>query len=369
MATNKIRLGVIGASARRGWARKSHLPAIGASPDVELTAVCTTRLETAEEAAQKFGAQMAFADHHEMLACPDIDAVVVVLRVPRHYQVTLDALNAGKHVFTEWPLGRTTDEAKELANVAGSKGLLTMVGLQSRGDPAILRAKELIESGYVGDVMACHVSVARGGALRRDSDVTWRRDNSLGATTLTIAGGHTIDALQFVVGDLSRLSAIVSTQAPQWFETDTERLVDVTAPDHILVNGRLRAGGVASVHVASVPWAGSGYRMEIYGREGTLVASSGNTPQFGLISLRGASGVDKELTDLEVPAEHCWVPEGMPKGDPYNVGQLYHRFADVIRSGVRAAPDFNTAVELHELLDTVVASSKQGSELAVTGGR
>lgn len=365
MATNKIRLGVIGASARRGWARKSHLPAIVASADVELSAVCTTRLETAEEAAEKFGAPRAFADYQEMLACPDLDAVVVVLRVPRHYQVTLDALNAGKHVFTEWPLGRTTDEAKELAAVARSRGVMTMVGLQSRGDPAILRAKELIENGYVGEVMACHVSVARGGALMRDSDVTWRRDNSLGATTLTIAGGHTIDALQFVAGDLSRISAIVSTQASQWFETDTERWVDVTAPDHILVNGHMRAGGVASVHVASVPWAGSGYRMEIYGREGTLIASSGNTPQFGLIRLQGSTGDDKGLTDLEVPAHHHWVPAGMPKGDPYNVGQLYHRFADVIRSGVAAEPDFNTAVKLHELLDTVVAASEQGREMLV----
>ena len=103
-------------------------------------------------------------------------------------------------------------------------------------------AKELVASGYVGDVMACHVSVARGGVLQRPSDRTWQKDNALGATTLTIACGHTIDALRFIVGDFSWVSAVVSTQATQWFETDTKQYVDVTGPDNVLVSGRLANG-------------------------------------------------------------------------------------------------------------------------------
>ena len=154
----KIRLGIIGANIHRGWAPRSHLPAIVASLEFELTAVGTTRRESAEESREKFGARPAFDDYHEMLAHPDIDAVAVSLRVPAHYEPTKEALNAGKHVYTEWPLGRTTVEAQELADLALAKGLQNMVGLQSRANPAILYAKELVESGYVGKVMSCHVS-------------------------------------------------------------------------------------------------------------------------------------------------------------------------------------------------------------------
>ncbi len=81
---DKIRLGIIGANSHVGWAPRAHLPAIVASPEFELTAVCTTRQESAEESAKKYGARLAFDDYRKMLAHPDIDAVAVVLRVPSH---------------------------------------------------------------------------------------------------------------------------------------------------------------------------------------------------------------------------------------------------------------------------------------------
>jgi predicted dehydrogenase len=113
----------------------------------------------------------------------------------------------------------------------------------------------------------------RDGALERPSSRTWQRDASLGANPLTIANGHVIDALRFVVGDFTRVSAMLTTQAKQWYEADTKKMVDVTSPDNILVSGKLASGAVASVHVAAVPWAGGGFRMVIYGREGTLMAT------------------------------------------------------------------------------------------------
>ena len=79
--TNRIRLGFIGANVRSTWAAQSHFPALLASPDVELTAVCTTRRETAEAAREAFGAKLAFTDFREMVASKEIDAVAVVVRV------------------------------------------------------------------------------------------------------------------------------------------------------------------------------------------------------------------------------------------------------------------------------------------------
>ena len=276
--TNKIRLGLIGASVSGTWSARSHLPALQASSDVELTAVCTTRADSAEAARRAWGARLAFDDWRKMVASPEIEAVAVVVRVPSHYQPTKAALEAGKHVYCEWPLGRTTAEAVELTALAEARGLVTAVGLQARVNPAVMHLKELLEEGFVGEVMAVHVSLLRDGVLTRPPHRTWQRDAELGANTLTIANGHTVDAMRFVTGDFSRLSAVVATQAKQWLDTGTNTFLDVTSPDNVLVSGRLVNGAVASVHIGAIPFAGSGYRMEIYGRAGTLVATGEDSP-------------------------------------------------------------------------------------------
>ena len=363
--TDKIRLGFVGANVNSSWASQSHFPALLASPDVEFIAVCTTRPESAEEARQAFGAKLAFHDFRDMAASPDIDAIAVVVRVPSHYEPTRAAIEGGKHVYTEWPLGRNTAEAVELADLARERGVQTVVGLQSRVSPALMYIKELIESDYVGEVLSCSLTTMRDGGLARPTGRTWQRDASLGANTLTIANGHVIDALRFVAGDFARVACMVSTQAKQWYETDTEEYVDVTSPDNVRVSGQLKSGAAAAVHVGAAPWAGSGYRMEIYGREGTLVATGSVSSQRGeMLRVQGAQR-SHQLEDLEIPDRFAFVPADFPQGDPYNVGQMYALFAEAVRTGQNRLPDFDTAVDLHRFIDTIQEASDTGRELAV----
>jgi predicted dehydrogenase len=361
---DKIRLGLIGASVKGTWSARSHLPAVRASQDVELTAVCTTKADSAEAARQAYGARLAFDDYHKMIASPDIDAVAVVVRVPSHYAPTKAALEAGKHVYCEWPLGRTTTEAVELAELAKAKRLVTAVGVQARVNPALMHMKEQVQAGFVGEVLAVHVSLLREGVLSRPSHRTWQRDIELGANTLTIAAGHTVDAMRFVVGDLSRLSAVVATQAKQWLDTGTGTLLDVTSPDNVLLTGRLANGAVASVHVGAIPFAGSGYRMEIYGREGTLVATGEDSPQLGKVLLHGAKRDDK-LAPMPVPERFTIAAPGTPSGEASNVGQMYTLFAQAIRSGKSQQPTFDTAVDLHRLIDAIRQASDGGCEVTL----
>ena len=360
-----IRLGIIGASPTVGWAHRAHLPAVPAARDFELTAACTTRMETAEESARQYGAKMAFDDYHEMLEHSDIDAVAVVLRVPTHYDITKDVINAGKHVYTEWPLGRTTEEARELAALANEKGVRTIVGLQSRANPTILHMKELIDAGYVGEILSCSLRQIGSGVLTRDSGRTWQREVELGANTLTISAGHAIDALRFVAGDFVRVSAKLTTQVPQWHETDTDLMVDVTSPDNILVNGTLENGAIASVHVASIPWAGNGLTMEIFGRNGTLKATSEGSTNVGSVKLEGAQG-SNDLVEIDIPAHHTYVSEETPNGPPFNVGQMYDQFGKGIQGEESSYPDFDTAVELHVLIDAIRQSSDENREIEVS---
>ena len=360
---DKIRLGLIGASVSGTWSARAHLPALRASQDFELAAVCTTRAESAEAAKAAWGARLAFADWRELAASREIDAVAVVVRVPSHYGPAKAALEAGKHVYCEWPLGRTTAEAVELAALAEAKGLVSAIGLQARANPALLYLRDLVAGGYLGEMLAVHVALLREGVLSRPSHRTWQRDASLGANTLTIANGHTIDAMRFVAGDFAALSAVVAAQAKQWLDTGTGQWLDVTAPDNILISGRLANGAVLSSHVGAIPFAGSGYRMELYGRQGTLVVAGADSPQLAVVSLHGATGGDK-LETLTVPPALTVAPPGTPAGEPFNVGQMYALFARAIR-GEREGrlPGFGTAVELHRLVDTTKESSDSGREV------
>ena len=359
---NKIRLGLIGASIKGGWSARSHLPAILANNEIELTAVCTTKAESAEATREAYGASFGFSDYREMLVSSDIDAVAVVVRVPSHYEPTRAALEAQKHVYCEWPLGRTTKEALELLELAKDKGVKTATGLQARVNPALIHMKNLISDGYVGRVMSVQVSLMRDGILSRPSNRSWQRDESLGANTLTIANGHTIDSMRFVVGDFSRLSAMISTQADKWFETDTNELVSVSSPDNVIINGFLYSGAIVSSQVSEVPFAGSGYRMEIHGSEGTLVATSRNAPQLGEVFLSGAKKKNK-LSIITVPDILGHVVGEKVVGEALNVGLMYSAFVESIRENKTSHPTFETALELHRLIDGIKQSSDSGHEI------
>ena len=358
---DKIRLGLIGASVSGTWSARTHLPVLQSHPDIELVAVCTTNAASAEAARAAYGARLAFDDFNKMAASSQIDAVAVVVRVPSHYAPTKAALLAGKHVYCEWPLGRTTEEAVELASLAQANGLVSAVGLQARTHPSFLHLKTLVEDGFVGEVMTVKVGLTRDGVLARPMNRTWQRDVELGANTLTIPNGHTLDAMRFVVGDFKRLSAVVSTQAKQWRATDTGDILDVTSPDNVLISGQLKTGAVASLHVSTVPFASRGYCMEIYGREGTLVATGEDAPQLCNISLLGARG-SNALAPIQLPNLSAPARDGLSEEAVF-VDRMYSQFACAIRGERNHLPTFATAVELHQIIDTIRRSADSHREV------
>jgi predicted dehydrogenase len=171
-----------------------------------------------------------------------------------------------------------------------------------------------------------------------------------------------LDAMRFVTGDFARLSAVIATQAKQWLDTGTDTWLDVTSPDNILVSGRLANGAVASSHVAAIPYAGSGYRMEIYGRDGTLVAAGEDSPQLNEVTLHGTQR-GNTLAPIAVPAELTVASASTPAGEAFHVGQMYTAFARAIHGGAAAQPDFATAVEMHRLIDAIRHANDTGCEV------
>ena len=365
MARRKLRVGIIGASINAGWGPLTHVPAVKALPEYELTAVCTSHEDSARASADQFGARLAFSDHREMVTHPEVDLVVVSVKVPSHYQITIDALNAGKHVYCEWPLAASLQQAEEMAELAQIKGLRAMVGLQARVSPVHLRLKELVEEGYVGEVLACHMVQFTEGRPPRNSNQAWQADPASGYSALTVHFGHAVDIFCYCLGDFKELSSIVSAQVHQWELADTGQVLDVTSPDNVLVNGRLKGGAVASLHVSNrVASHASGYKLEVYGSEGTIVMESSVPVHREWPHLRGGKVGQGTLQEIPIPDRLTWVPKDVPQGTPFNAAQMYRRLAESIHCSQNADPSFETAVRLHKLLDTIQRASAEGRKQA-----
>jgi predicted dehydrogenase len=363
-----IRIGVIGATPSRGWGTVAHLPALKALEEFEVTAVATTRLATAEATAAAFGVPLAFADDLELVSSPEVDAVAITVKVPEHDRLIRAALAAGKHVFSEWPLGVDLGQAVALADLARDSGVQHMVGLQGHHAPGALFVRELIENGDIGQPLTVSVVAAGGPAGRRIPQANvYATDVAAGATVLSISTGHILATLARAIGEFRQVSAVVALINKETTVVETGQTVPVTAPDQVVLAGRLDGGAAASVAVqgGSAPGA-SRFELRIVGTEATLVirpalASPGSAGGIHIadwaISISRPDGSDE---DLPVPERFSPVPAAVPAGPPRNVALLYREFAGAISDGKTAAPDFATAVRFHQLLDDIQRASDTG---------
>ena len=362
--TDKIRVGIVGATVTQGgsgWGANAHVPALKALPGYELKAVCTAHADTAKASAAAFGVDRAFDRFGDMAADPEIDLLVVCVRVPGHRELVMAGLQAGKAVACEWPLGANLAEATEMAGLARQRSLKSIVGLQGRSDPTILYARDLIREGYIGEVLTAHLSTVAQAQLQRGPGRIWQGVRANGANVLTITGGHAIDALCAVLGEFAEVSARVTTRIPHWQALDGTP-VAVDSPDSINVIGRMASGAEVSIHVAAVPSNPGGNRLEIYGREGAMVIEAKGALSLGPNELRAGRGKDA-MAPMPVPAKYRVVPHGTPPGQPYNVAQAYARAADALRGGGTFDVDFDLAVQRHTLIDAIERSAATGASV------
>jgi predicted dehydrogenase len=360
-ASSKIRVGIVGASASRGFASIAHIPALRALPQFEIAAVCTTRQETAEMAARHYGVPLAFADPEKLAQHPDVDLVTVSVKVPDHYRPVTAAIEAGKHVYCEWPLGRDTDEAMRMLDLARRRGIRHAVGLQGQMSPAINYARDLVAEGYVGRVLtATMIGCAPNWGATIDR--AYQADRANGANLLTITGGHQIDALCHCLGEFRELTAFAVSQRDHIPLQATGEMVAKTAPDQLVVNGIVGNGAVVSFQIRGGMTRGTEFLFEIHGDKGdlTLTATSPASMQRQELTVRGAQGAAGELVELPIPAKYRWVPNGLQTDSRYNVAQLYARLAECIRDGKPASPGFDAAVRRHRLLEAIVRASETG---------
>ena len=373
MPESKLGVGIIGVSAARGWAAAAHIPALRALPNYELRALSAHSRESARAAGEAFGVSVVFSDHERLVIQPDIDVVVVTVKVPQHRELVSAALAAGKAVYCEWPLGLDVADARAMAALAARQGVRTVVGLQARQAPAIEFVQELLRDGYVGEVLSTTMvglSIP-GDVIGRPN--AYMLDKLNGANLLTIPVGHSLDILNYVLGEFADLSAVSDLRRPLiTIEESGEKIVK-TAADQIAVIGALTSGVTASIHVREAVAGGTGFLWEINGTDGTLrITADAALPEIYPLTVAGARGRNEPAT-LAVPAAltQKWPALTSLDGGPaFNVGRAYAAFAEDIDKGTHAVPDFADAVQRHEVIAAIERASASGERVkAVASAR
>jgi predicted dehydrogenase len=366
MPESTLGVGIIGVSPVRGWAATAHIPALRALRNYEIRGLSTHGPESARAAGEVFGISAVFSDHEQLLAQPDIDVVAVTVRAPLHRELVSAALAAGKAVYCEWPLGRDLDEARAMAALAAEREVRTVIGLQARQAPAIEFVQELMSDGYVGEVLSTTMvglSVL-GDVLVQPN--AYMLDKTSGANVVTIAFGHSLDILNYVLGEFAELSAVSALHRPLITIEETGEQIVKTAPDQIAVIGSLTSGATASVHVREAVAGGTGFLWEINGTDGTLrITADEAQPQIFPLTVAGARGRN-EPVELAAPSAltQRWPAlaslEGMPA---YNIGRAYAAFAADIDNGTHTVPDFADAVRRHEVIGAIERSAASGERV------
>jgi predicted dehydrogenase len=358
MASSRIGVGIIGANPERGWAATAHIPALRMLPEYEIRALSTSRQESADKAGAVFGVEQVFDNHQQLVALPEVDLVVISVKVPSHFELVTAALDAGKMVFCEWPLGADLAQAEALTAHAGRLGTRTAVGLQARGAPAINYVRDLVQDGFVGEVLSTTlvVSAMIGGTI--DAANAYLVDEGNAANLLTVTLGHCADTMAYCLGEFEELSATLATRRPTVTVVQTGAVIPRTSPDQIAIIGRLTSGATAAVHVRGGLGNGADFRWQINGTAGDLnVDVIGGSPGVGLTTVTGAR-TGQAMAAMAVPASYGDASLTAPAA--LNVGALYRQLAADIRDDTHIGADFADAVTRHRLIAAIAESSATG---------
>lgn len=359
MKTEKIKVGIIGLNPHSQWASKSHLPALSHLSDTfEIIGVANSTHKSAIKAANAFQIPIAYENADALISSADIELVVITVKVPYHYDLVKAALEAGKHVYCEHPLGNGLAETKQLAAIAARKNVVAAVGTQMVVSPEVIYLEQLIKDGYVGRVLSTTL-IGSGGPWSDEAIAAdyYLYDKANGATMLTIPLGHTLAGITKVLGGFHTLTSKMINNFTTVKLTDTGETKYKTTEDQIMVIGQLKNGAAISIHYRGGVSRGTNLLWEINGTEGDIqVTGPLGHGQFVPLTIRGAKGKDEELQTLLIPNE---MVEGLPDNPVIrNVAQVYKRIAADIRNETKTAPSFEDAVVLGKLINEIEQSSK-----------
>jgi predicted dehydrogenase len=348
MAQHPLRVGLIGAGANT---RLRHIPGLRGIADVAITAVCNRRPASTAAAAAEFGIPRTFERWQDLVADPDIDAIVIGTWPYLHCPIVLECLRAGKHVLTEARMSMNAAEAHQMLAAARQH---PEVVTQIVPSPFGLRANDvlldLIRAGYLGELR--EVQVTSFGASLADpaAPLSWRQDLALSGFNMLHLGILHETLLRWVPPPI-RVLAQVHAFIPTRIDPESGVRRPVGTPDSVQVLAILENGARVVYQLSGVTPYGQGMAIRLFGSEGVLHYDLAADRLYGANKTTSAKP-GSDLAEIPVPPEKArgW--------------QVEEDFVSAVRGGppIRLT-DFATGVAYMEFTEAVARSAQRGEPI------
>jgi len=337
--------------------------------ETRLVGVCTSRGETAEAARDLLGFEFATTDFREITENPQIDIVNICTPNHLHAEALLSAIAHGKHIYCEKPLAADAGEARKVVEaLADFRGVHQMT-FNYRFVPATMRAKQLVESGFLGEVLSFRAAYLHSGNADPQAPLKWRLSRKwAGGGALYDLGSHVLDLLRYLVGEFGELLCATRTAFAErpLFENPQKR-APVDTDDQSLLLIRLRSGALGSLEASKIATgAEDELRVEIHGTRGAI--------RFNLLDPNWLETYDATAPGEPIGGERGWKriatihryppPAGWP-GPKFSTGWMrshvacLYNFLDAVARGEKAEPGLEVGARIQEIMDAAYLSDRE----------
>jgi len=340
-----------------GFGQKVHIPGFQAHPRTDVVAVYHRDLDQAKAIAQSHNIPQAYDAIADIVESPEVQAVSISTPPFLHYEMARTVLEAGKHLLLEKPITLNAAQAKELYQLALSKGVVATVDFEFRFVPGWQLVDELLSQGYVGSKRLIKIDWL--GSSRADARRPWnwysRQDQGGGA--LGSLGSHTFDYIHWLFGPVRRLSAHFSTAIQARLDPATGELQQVDSDDTCMLMLELADGTPCQVSISAVVHAPRTHWLEVYGDRGTLVLGSENQKDYIHGFRVWSSQPGKPLTEVEIPNKLLF-PKNHADGRISAFIRVIDQWVQGIERGVKIVPSLREGLYSQLLMDLSQESNK-----------